>query len=672
MEKQEAQSRIEKLKEKLRELNYQYFVLDTSEVSEAVRDSLKKELKDLEQQFPEFITADSPTRRVGSVLSGKFAKVQHLTPKKSLQDAFSEEEVKEWFERLTKAIPPEKIHFVCELKIDGLNVTLHYKEGKFNKALTRGDGIEGEDITHTIRTIESIPLCLNNPVDLEVSGEVFISKADFQKINEEQKRQEEEVFANSRNAAAGSVRQLDPEVAASRNLSAFFYELGKNTFEKPPETQNGTLSQLQTLGLKINKEYQFCSTLDEVIMYIKKWEQKRHSLPYEIDGIVIKVDSKAQQNILGFTAKAPRFAVAYKFPAEQSTTQILDIHIQVGRTGVLTPVALLRPVKVAGSTIARATLHNADEIERKDVRIGDTVIIQKAGDVIPEVVQVLKDLRLGQEKKFYFPAQCPSCGSQVIRLEGEAAHRCTNFNCFAQDRERFIHFVTAFTIDGLGEKIIDQLLENQLVDDPADLFNLVKDDFLSLPFFKEKRAENVILAIQKAKSISLEKLLWALGIRHVGEETAMAFAHFLQAESQKSALTFSDIIKIGLILTPEKLCEIEGFGKKVAEEVADWFQKKKNQQFLQKLEKSGITLLEDKQRQEQTLKGKSFVVTGTLESMSRDEAKKRIRERGGKIQSTVSHSVSFVVCGANSGSKYEKAQKLGIPIIGEQEFLKFI
>jgi len=671
MTKKEAKERIDKLKEKIKELNYQYFVLDKSEVSEAVRDSLKAELKKLEEENPEFITPDSPTQRVGSVLSERFGKVRHLTPKKSLTDAFSEEEVREWFERISKLVPPEKIHFVCELKIDGLNITLLYKDGKFERALTRGDGEEGEDVTHTIRTIESIPLELNKPVDLEVSGEVYIAKADFQKINDEQLRRGDEVFANPRNAAAGSVRQLDPSVTASRNLSAFFYELGKNNMEHPPRTQHEVLELFTELGLMVNKEYRHLGNIDDVLDFLKVWHEKRESLPYEIDGIVIKVDDKTQQKMMGFTAKAPRHSIAYKFPAAQSTTKILDIHVQVGRTGALTPVAVLQPVRVAGSTISRATLHNQDEMERKDIRIGDTVIIQKAGDVIPEVVEVLKDLRTGHEKKFNFPKHCPVCGAKVVRKEGESAHRCTNPDCFAQDRERFIHFVMAFNIDGLGEKVVDQLLENQVVDDPADIFTLTKDDFLGLSLFKDKRAENVLAAIEKSKTVTLERLLLALGIRYVGEETAIELAHHIESERRHAHFTIPELVQIGTSFTPEKLKEIEGFGDIVAEETANWFHQEKNMAFLGKLDRVGVKIIAE-YRGEQKLQGKSFVVTGTLETMSRDEAKERIRQLGGKVQGAVSSKTNYVLCGEDPGSKYDKAKKLGVAIIDEKQFLEMV
>jgi len=669
MTKKEAKERIDKLKEKIKELNYQYFVLDKSEVSEAVRDSLKAELKKLEEENPEFITQDSPTQRVGSALSERFSKVRHLTPKKSLTDAFSAEEVQEWFGRISKLVPPEKIHFVCELKIDGLNITLWYKNGKLERALTRGNGEEGEDVTHTVRTIESIPLELNRPVDLEVSGEVYISKSDFQKLNDEQLRKGAEVFANPRNAAAGSVRQLDPAVTAARNLSAFFYELGKNNLEHPPRTQHEVLELLMELGLKVNKEYRHLGNIQDVLDFLKSWREKRDSLPYEIDGIVIKVDDKAQQQIMGFTAKAPRHAIAYKFPAAQAATQILDIHVQVGRTGVLTPVAVLQPVRVAGSTISRATLHNDDEIKRKDIRVGDTVIIQKAGDVIPEVVEVLKDLRTGHEKKFIFPKFCPVCGSKVLRKDGESAYRCTNPDCFAQDRERFIHFVMAFNIDGLGEKVVDQLLEHQLVDDPADIFTLTKDDLLGLPLFKDKRAEKVLSAIATSKTITLEKLLLALGIRYVGEETAIELARYIESERRHASFTMPELIQIGTSFTPEKLKQIEGFGDKVAEETANWFINEKNQAFLAKLDKVGVKINAE-YRGEQKLLGKSFVVTGTLKTMSRDAAKERIRKLGGRVQGAVSSKTNYVLCGENPGSKYDKAKKMGLKIIDEQQFLE--
>jgi len=476
VDKADAQRRIEKLRTKINDLNYKYFVLDESEVGESIRDALKKELIDLETQFPQFITPQSPTQRVGNVLSGKFAKIAHKSRKWSLQDAFSEEDIILWYERLTKFTTNTNFDFVTELKIDGLNVTLWYEKGKLEKAITRGNGREGEDITHTIRTIKSVPLELREPITIEVSGEVYMPKASFEKL---------EGFANPRNAAAGTVRQLDPKVAENRDLDLFFYEIGE--CDKRPQTQKEVMETLNSLGLRTDSHYKHHVDIKSVLEFCKQWTDKRSSLPYDIDGIVIKVNSMESQKNLGYTAKAPRFAIAYKFPAEQAVTKVLDIIIQVGRTGALTPVAVLEPTLVAGSTVSRATLHNEDEIIRKDVRIGDTVIIQKAGDIIPEVVTVMTDLRTGAEKPFKFPKECPVCGSEVIKPEGEAISRCSNTSCGAIMRESLAHFVSkhAFDIDGLGEKVVDQLIDAGLIHDAADIFGLHRADLLGLELFQE-------------------------------------------------------------------------------------------------------------------------------------------------------------------------------------------
>ncbi|MFH1218696.1 MAG: NAD-dependent DNA ligase LigA, partial [Candidatus Peregrinibacteria bacterium] len=459
MDEKQVKERIEKLKDKIKELNYKYFVLDKSEVKESVRDSLKKELISLEEKYPKFITKDSPTQRVGSALSGRFQKVKHNTPKKSLSDVFSEEEIYAWYERIKK-LTSSPIQFVCELKIDGLNITIQYKKGKFTQALTRGNGIEGENVTHTVRTIESIPMQLNEEIDLEVSGEVFLPLKSFKALK---------TFANPRNAAAGTIRQLDPKVAAKRNLDMIFYHIDKTSITTI-KSQYEALQTLKNLGLKTCDEYKKINNINDVINFCKSWHKKRKTLPYEIDGIVIKVNDFDQQNSMGFTAKAPRYAVAYKFPATQVTTKILDIILQVGRTGAITPVAVMEPALVAGSTVSRATLHNEDEIKKKDIRIGDTVIIQKAGDVIPEVVQAIKDLRTGKEKPFHFPKTCPHCNSPIKRAEGFSAYRCTNKACTAIHTEEIAHFVSkkGFNIDGLGDKVVVQLIENDLIKDPAD------------------------------------------------------------------------------------------------------------------------------------------------------------------------------------------------------------
>lgn len=681
----EAKLRIEKLREKINELNYQYFVLDRSEVSEAVRDSLKKELKELETQFPEFITPDSPTQRVGSVLSGKFAKIKHLTPKKSLQDAFSADEVREWHERTIRLLGPnELICWVCELKVDGLNITLHYKDGIFQKALTRGDGILGEDVTHTVRTIESIPLRLREAVDLEVSGEVFINKADFVAMNKEQERKGEELFANPRNAAAGTVRQLDPAIAASRKLSASFYELGTNNFDSPPRSQHEILEKLKNLNLPINPYHKLCQNIEEVIKFLEEWHHKRDQLAYEIDGIVIKINDRDQQRRLGFTAKAPRWAIAYKFPAEQTTTVVEDIQVQVGRTGTLTPVALLKPVLVAGSTISRATLHNQDEIDRKDVRIGDTVIIQKAGDVIPEVVEVMKDLRTGNERVFHFPRHCPVCGSEVVRVDGEAAWRCTNRSCYAQNFERLLHFVKVMGIDGLGEKVVAQLMEMGFVEDFADFFLLSKEDLLTLPLFKDKRAQNILDSIEKVRQVPLGQLIFALGIRHIGEETAMELSHFFASDfaimgHTDPLLSLELLAREGQQLTSEKLQEAEGFGPKVAEAICEWFRDGNHQDLLHKLDKVGVKAvialqspLTTQPGEQHMFQGKHIVITGTFANFSREELKKFVRSVGGKVQGAVSGNTDYLLCGENPGSKFEKAQKLGVRVMKEDEVKKVV
>lgn len=706
MNKDQAKQRIEKLREEIKKRNYEYFVLDKSNVSEAVRDSLKKELIELENHYSEFITEDSPTRRVGSALSGRFAKVKHLTAKKSLQDAFSEEDIRDWGTKISKLVPGEKINFICELKIDGLNITVHYKKGKFARALTRGNGIEGEDVTHTVKTIESIPLELNDEVDIELSGEVYLPKKSFEMINKEQIAKGEEPFANPRNAAAGTIRQLDPQVAANRELDGFFYEIGQYSEAENIKKQEDILHEFTRLGVKINPEWKKLNSIDEVIKFCESWHDKRVKMPYEVDGIVIKVNDREQQKKMGFTAKFPRFMLAYKFPAEQSTTIVEDIQIQVGRTGALTPVAHLKPVLVAGSTISRATLHNEDEIAKKDVRIGDTVIIQKAGDVIPEIVEVLKNLRSGKEKKFHFPKECPVCGGEVERKEGEAAYRCINSNCDAKERRNFYHFVSkgAFNIDGLGDRVIDELLEVDLIKDPADIFFLEVSDFYNLPLFKDKRAHNIYEAIQERKHVELERFLFALGIRYMGEKSSYDLAKFLVQHLKRQApaphvkapkkatvqvsLFGEEEAKVNLkdqvILTPLDIIEtidhstfddinnIEGVGDKVAGEVYEWFSTPSNKTLLRKFHKAGLTFFMTKIKEKKGVTGKSFVLTGTIEKITRSQAKQLIIEAGGHVQSSVSTKTDYVVAGEKAGSKLKKARELGVNVIDEGEFIKMI
>ncbi len=695
MDKQEAKVRIEKLRSKINDLNYKYFVLDESEVNESVRDSLKKELIALETEYPELITPESPTQRVGSALSAKFKKIVHKTRKWSLQDVFSASEIGEWFERIKRFAPNEQYDFLTELKIDGLNITLWYEEGRLVKALTRGNGVEGEDVTHAVRAIESVPLELREKVTIDVGGEVYMPKKSLEKLNE----RSEEKFANPRNAAAGSVRQLDPKITADRDLDMLFYEIGANNLPKQPETQEALMQTLKRLGLKTDTHFKYHDNIESVIKFCKSWAEKRDSLPYEIDGIVIKVNSLETHKKLGFTAKAPRYAVAYKFPAEQVTSKVLDIIVQVGRTGALTPVAVLTPTLVAGSTVSRATLHNEDEITRKDIRIGDTVIIQKAGDVIPEVVESLKDLRTGSERKFKFPTACPICGSAVVKPEGEAVARCSNEKCFAVTRESLIHFATAMNIDGLGEKIIDLLIEEGLVKTPVDIFGLGKEDLFGLESFKDKKTENLLRAIEVAKTVMLDKFIFALGIRHVGAQTSGLIGRFLQgrdvpAEYMKPPKTISkevaqvsmfgdeqvkeeakDIFPIPAVIylmkqvDLEELQHIEGMGEKIAQSFYEWFSASENIKMLEGLFEKGVNVLKmPAVKVKEGVTGKVFVLTGTMAGISRAQAKELIVKNGGYVSGSVSAKTDCVVAGEEAGSKLKKAKELGGKVIGEGEF----
>jgi len=704
MDKSNAKTRIEALKKWLKKWNHDYFVLDKNEVSEAARDQIKKELIELEAQFPEFITPDSPTQRVGSALSGKFGKIKHLRAKQSLMDCFDDEELDAWEERNLRLIPGETLDYVTEYKIDGLNLSLIYEKGKLHKAITRGNGNFGEDVTHSVRTIKSVPLELQEingltlddyPV-IEASGEVFMSKSSFNALNAEGGQQ----FANPRNAAAGTVRQLDPQVSAKRNLEMFFYTIntyGDSSFPEP-QSQRESLELLQKLGLRVNTNFIHHTDLRSIKKEMKQAEKVRDSLDYLIDGLVIKANSFRHQNLLGSTAKAPRWAIAYKFPAEQSTSTVLDIEIQVGRTGALTPVAILEPTQVAGSTVSRATLHNQDEIERKDVRIGDTVIIQKAGDIIPEVVEVIKDLRTGKEEVFNMPNKCPVCGSLVHQPDGEVVSRCVNADCYAMHFQQLQHFVSrkALDIDGLGEKVIEQLIENKLVEDAADLFDLKYEQLMELELFKEKKTENLLAALESSKITPLPRFIYAMGIRHVGEETADILANHLELKTEKITLKkaqkknqlslfeigdLSDEIEVASLqsltealkaLDIETLNHIDGIGEKVAEAIISWGHDSKTHQLLEKFRQVGVKLRVASSSQSDKLEGKTFVITGTLPSLSRDQAKALIKENGGKATSSVSKKTDFVLAGSEPGSKYEKAENLGVKIIDEEGFLGMI
>lgn len=703
----EAQKRIEKLKEFLKKWNYEYFIESKTGISEEARDQIKRELEDLEREYPEFITPDSPTQRVGAPLSGKLAKVRHQYRKQSLQDVFNWEEIKEWEDRMQRILPKEHFEYVSELKIDGLNISLWYEGGKLVRALTRGDGEFGEDITHTIRTIESIPLELDDPITAEISGEVFMSKKAFEELNSGANAEMgisssfkglgmEGAFANPRNAAAGSVRQLDPAIAASRNLSAFFYNLKMS--DKNLD-QDEVLTTLKQLGMPTEAHWKLHKKLEDIQSFIDHWTKKRDSLPYGIDGIVIKVNNAGHQDRLGSTAKAPRWAVAYKFPASQSTTVVEDVVFQVGRTGAVTPVAELRPTFLDGSTVSRATLHNEDEIIRKDVRIGDTVIIHKAGDIIPEVVQVLSELRTGKEKKVHYPKHCPVCDTDLVRAEGESAHRCVNPECPGKTREQLYHFVSkkGFDIDALGEKIIDQLIDRSLIVTPADIFHLTYEEIYSLDLFEQKRTENLLNAIEASKHIPLSRFLFALGIRHLGEKTARDLVpelqrtlHFKKEKKKASASTEQSSLfgeeeaaESVEYITPEdllhsiqhdqetweKLDTVEGIGPKVIESMREWFKAREHQHVLKKLSEYGVRLMKETfvNEHDPVFDGKTFVITGSFDAFSREELKSIILRKGGKVSGSVTSKTHVLLAGEAPGSKLKKAQELGVQIWDEEK-----
>lgn len=658
-----AKQRIFKLRSEIERHRYLYHVLDTQEISDGALDSLKNELVQLEKEFPQFISPDSPTQRVGGQPLAKFIKVKHVRPMLSINDAFSQADMDEWFERLQK-LTSQKLEFFCEVKMDGLAMSLFYEHGKLVRAATRGDGLVGEDVTMNIRTIESIPLVLRDeknilPKHVEVRGEVYMSKDVFAKLNKDLEKKGEKTFANPRNAAAGSIRQLDPKLAAGRQLKFMAYDLvtdlGQHTHQQVHEF-------LKKIGFRAGDYLRVCQNLSEIFNFFNELAKKRAKLPYWIDGIVVLVNDVYTFQKLGLTGKAPRGIVALKFPAEQVTTKVRDIIIQVGRTGVLTPVAVLEPVSVSGSTVSRATLHNADEVKRLDVKIGDTVVIQKAGDIIPDVVQVLVNLRTGREKKFIMPSECPVCGFRVKKPEGEVNFYCTNKNCFAVQKEALYHFVSkdAFNIDGLGPKIIDKLIEVGLIKDAADIFDLKPGDLEPLERFAEKSAQNLISAIAAAQTIELAKFIYALGIRHVGEQTAIALAE-----------RFGTLKKI-MSATPEVLADVNDIGVVVAKSMYDYMHYEKNILFLQRLLDKGIKLQSMNRNLSTVLNGKSVVVTGTLPSLSRDEAKKMIRTAGGSFSSSVSKQTDYVLAGENPGSKYDKAQKLNIRILTEKDFLDLI
>lgn len=673
--------RYAKLKTSINRYRTLYHVYDKEEISQTALDSLKRELSELEEKHPELITNDSPSQRVaGKPLAG-FKKVRHKVLQWSFNDAFTADDMREFDARVKRMLGLSTMPahaeqaggasptYLCELKIDGLKVVLEYQKGMLVTAATRGDGTVGEDVTHNIRTIESVPLSLERPIDVIVEGEVWMSARALEKVNKERAKNDEAVFANPRNAAAGSIRQLDPKIAASRELDIFVYDVAQ-TSEAFPKTQAEELEYLRGLGFKVNKHNTVCDSIQGVIRFWEKWKDRGRKQEYWVDGIVVKVNEKDFQERLGYTGKAPRFAIAYKFPAEQVTTVVEDIVLQVGRTGVLTPVAHLKPTPVAGTIVSRATLHNEDEIKRLDVRIGDTVVLQKAGDVIPDIVQVVKELRPRKARAYKWPTKVPECGGDgsIERIPGESAWRCVNTDSFAVIRRRFHNFVGkgALDIEGLGRKTVDLLLEKGLVQHYDEIFSLTVGDVLPLPGFAEVSAQKTIAAIQKSsQNVPLSRLLVGLSIPHVGEETAILLAHKFK--------TIDDLAGASV----EELSAIDGIGPIVGEAIVKWFTLRRHRDLVARLKKV-ITITNKTysalraQGEKLPLSGKTFVLTGGLSTMTRDEAKEKIRAQGGDVSSSVSKKTTYVVAGDEAGSKLDKAQELGVKVLTEAEFVRML
>ncbi|RBP44071.1 NAD-dependent DNA ligase LigA [Garciella nitratireducens] len=660
-ELQKIKNRIEELKEKIEYHNYRYYVLDDPEIEDAQYDQMMQELIALEEQYPEFLTEDSPSQRVGGEALENFVKVRHSVPKLSLANAFSEEELKEFDQRVAKILQ-QKVEYVVEYKFDGLTVVLKYKNGKFIQGATRGDGYIGEDVTSNLKTIRSIPIRLKEPVSLEVRGEVLIPKKEFITLNERREKEGKSIFANARNAAAGSIRQLDPKLAASRPLDIYIFNL-EFIQDKSFQSHMESMEYLRKIGFKVSNCY-LCKNIDEVIDQIHYWREHRQELPFDIDGIVIKVNDLAQRKILGNTSKSPRWAIAYKFPAKEKKTKLLDIEIQVGRTGVLTPTAILEPVQLAGTTVGRASLHNEDYIKEKDIRIGDMVIIRKAGEIIPEVVRVVKQERTGEEKIFKMPKFCPVCGERTLRIEGESATKCVNATCPAQVERGIIHFASrdAMDIEGLGPAVVRQLLQEKLICDVSDLYYLKEEQLLTLERMGKKSVKNLLNAIEKSKTNGLARLIFALGIPLVGERGGKILAQYFKSIDALSEATKEDLMVIGEI------------GQKMAENIIAFFENQENQKLIERLKKAGVKtkVEENKKIQDISLEGLTFVLTGTLPSFTRKQARTFIEERGGKVSSSVSKNTNYVLAGEEAGLKLEKAKKLGIPIIDEEEFKKMI
>lgn len=659
-----AEKRVRELQTLLNQYNYEYHVLDRPSVPDSEYDRLLRELIDYEDKYPELRTPDSPTQRVGGEVLSMFEKVEHTSPMLSLGNAFNEADLRDFDRRVRQAVGDD-FSYVCELKIDGLAVTLQYENGYFVKGATRGDGVIGEDITTNLRTIKSIPLKIKEPLTIEVRGEAYMPKKSFEALNILKEENGEEPFANPRNAAAGSLRQLDPKIAAKRNLAVFLYAIA-DMGETGVTSHSEGLDLLDRLEFKTNQERKRCKTIEDVLAFIEGWTERRPHLPYEIDGIVIKVDSLEQQEQLGYTAKSPRWAIAYKFPAEEVITVLRDIELSIGRTGVLTPTAILDPVRVAGTTVQRASLHNEDFIREKDIRIGDHVVVKKAGDIIPEVVSVVADRRTGSEVEFHMPTECPACESDLVRLEGEVALRCINPKCPAQIREGLIHFVSrgAMNIDGLGEKVISQLFKEQLIQDVADIYKLTYEQLIGLERMGEKSVNNLLQAIEASKNNSLEKLLFGLGIRHVGAKAAKTLAQqFESMDALKNA-------------TREELTGINEIGEKMADSIVTYFELEEVASLIQELETAGVNLtykgakLVAIDEIDSIFAGKTVVLTGKLVQLTRNEAKEKLEALGANVAGSVSKKTDIVIAGEDAGSKLVKAESLGITVWDEKKLIE--
>ncbi|EQC2033235.1 NAD-dependent DNA ligase LigA [Listeria innocua] len=658
--------RYEELINILDQYSYDYYVIDNPTVEDAEYDQKMQELLKIEEAHPEWVTPESPSKRVGGEVLEGFKKVEHDTPMLSLGNAFNRDDLADFDRRIRDKVGDD-ISYMCELKIDGLAVSFQYENGKYKQGATRGDGTVGEDITANLRTIRSIPMKLKKAYSIEVRGEAFMPKRSFQKLNEIREEEGQMLFANPRNAAAGSLRQLDTKIAASRNLDIFLYAVA-DFGEMGVETHSEGLDMLETLGLKVNKERRLCSNLEEVYAYIDEWTEKRASLAYDIDGIVLKLNNLEQQRQMGTTVKSPRWSIAYKFPAEEVPTKLLDIELNVGRTGVITPTAVLEPVRVAGTTVSRASLHNEDLITEKDIRIGDTVLIKKAGDIIPEVIKSITEERNGSEEPFHMPKNCPTCDSELVRLEEEVALRCINPKCPAQIKEGLIHFVSrnAMNIDGLGEKVIIQLFSMHLIKDVADLFFLSKEKLLELERMGEKSVTNLLASIEASKQNSLEKLLFGLGIRHVGAKAAKSLAvHFETMDNLK-------------IADKETLTSINDIGEKMADSIVTYFANEEVHDLLEELKRAGVNMtytgpkLENMSEEELVFAGKTVVLTGKLEKLTRNDAKALIESLGGNVSGSVSKKTDVVVAGSDAGSKLAKAEELAIPIWSEEDLIEYL